>query len=120
MFTSNSVVKEKVERLCVVNASLDDGILNISADVNITLDDLRTVTPSDKGNRTIVYKKWTDGGITFQLTGYVTSKAMTDMEALEHTKKVVALEKAQAEYLSMMGDPEVAALIAKKKAQQQG
>jgi len=110
---------EKVGKLLVADKDLDDGILTIVIDTKLDIAALEGVVPSDKGNRTILYEKWTDAGITYQLTGYVTATNYSDRQSVAATARVKAIEKQNAEFLSMMNnDPEFKALYEAKRAAQ--
>jgi hypothetical protein len=111
------------KKLLSASKVTDDKKVLIEVDTSsVDFTNLKAIEPSDKGNRTVLYEKWTDGGITYQLTGYVTN---TNYESLENIHKTNEMKrqakeneelKAQlASFQSMMQDPEFRKLMANYK-----
>jgi hypothetical protein len=115
---SNSIENKK---LISASRVVDNKKVLIEVDTTtVTFENLKTIDPSDKGNRTVLYEKWVEGGITYQLTGYVTS---TNYEALENQHKTQEMArqakenqelKAQlAQFQTLMSNPEFKAIMSR-------
>jgi hypothetical protein len=119
----STVAPESVESKRLLNATkvTDSKKLLIEVDTSkLTFENLKAVAPSDKGNRTVLYEKWSDGGITYQLTGYVTT---TNFDSLENVQKTIDMKKQAlenqelkeqlAQFQMMMNHPEFKQLMYK-------
>lgn len=117
---SNSANTESKRLLTSARTSENKKLLIEVDTTSVNYESLKTVETSEKGNRTVLYDKWVEGGITFQLTAYVTS---TNFENLENEYKTIQMKKqAQenlelkqqlAQFQQLMQNPEFKAIMSK-------
>lgn len=69
--------------------------INMSVDIaDISYGNLKDIKENENGNRTVLYQKFTEGGITFQVTAYVRKN---DFLAIKNAEETAALKQAIAE-----------------------
>lgn len=82
---------------------------------NATFQNLKDVATSEKGNKTVFYKKEIINGVTVQVTAYVSKKSLEDLENLERTREAQAQARELQELKALLQDPDVLELVRAKR-----